>query len=326
MSAAAEQPGASPDRIRIGISTCLLGEGVRYDGGHKRYRFATDTLSDFFDWVPVCPEVEAGLGIPRPSMRLIGGNAGLRLVETSTGQDNTEALQVAARKRIDRLGESGIRGYILKKDSPSCGMSRVRVYDPDSGMPERNGSGLFAAELMARFPNLPVEEEGRLNDPVLRENFIERVFAYQRVRELFSSRFTNGDVVRFHTAHKLQLLAHSTVIYNELGRLVARVKDMDRSVFAETYEHRFMDALRHHANRGRNTNVLQHAAGHLQHLEGESRQELAELIHDYRGGLVPLVVPVTLLAHHARTGKVDYLRGQTFLEPHPKELMLRNHV
>jgi uncharacterized protein YbgA (DUF1722 family)/uncharacterized protein YbbK (DUF523 family) len=317
-------PAGAP--IRIGISSCLLGEPVRFDAGHKRFRLATDLLGEFFDWVPVCPELEAGLGVPRPSMRLVRGEAGLRVVENGSGKDHTAALQTTARKRVDRLAESGLSGYILKKDSPSCGMERVRVYDPETAMPERAARGVFAAELLDRLPDLPVEEEGRLHDPVLRENFIERVFAYTRVRALFAGGWKNGDVVRFHTAHKLQLLAHSTVLYNELGRLVAGIKDGDRARFAETYVESFMAALRHHATRGRNTNVLQHAAGHLQHLDAASRAELAELIHDYRVGLVPLVVPVTLLRHHARVGEVAYLRGQTYLEPHPKELMLRNHV
>lgn len=326
MSAHAPSPAPDGEPIRIGISSCLLGDPVRFDGGHKRFRLATDLLSEFFEWVPVCPELEAGLGVPRPSMRLVGGRDGRRLLEVKSGRDHTETMHAFVRKRVDALCEQRLSGYILKKDSPSCGMARVRVYSAEGEMPERDGRGLFAAELMARIPNLPVEEEGRLNDPVLRENFIERVFAYTRVRSLFTGAWTNGDVVRFHTAHKLQLMAHSTVIYDELGRRVADIKGRDREWFRATYVERFMAALSQHASRGRNTNVLQHAAGHLEHLDGESRRELAQLIDDYREGWVPLVVPVTLLAHHARTGSVAYLRGQSYLEPHPKELMLRNHV
>jgi uncharacterized protein YbgA (DUF1722 family) len=217
-------------------------------------------------------------------------------------------------------------GYILKKDSPSCGMARVKVY-AEKGAAKREGAGLYASALMQAFPNLPVEEEGRLNDPGLRENFIERVFAYRRLRGLFRGRWTNGRVVAFHTAHKLQLMAHSPVAYRDLGRLVAELGATPRAEFRRRYAGGFMAGLARLATRGRNANVLQHAAGHLKkRLDANSRGELAQLIDDYREGLVPLVVPVTLLRHHVRRHDIDYLDGQVFLEPHPKELMLRNHV
>jgi uncharacterized protein YbgA (DUF1722 family)/uncharacterized protein YbbK (DUF523 family) len=313
-------------RLRVGVSSCLLGSQVRYDGGHKRDRFVDDQLGEFVDWVAFCPEVEAGLGVPRPAMRLVAdpGRAP-RLVEIGSGCDRTDALEVATRRQIERLAELDVSGYVLKKASPSCGMERVKVYC-DGAMPSRDGIGVFARALLEHFPSLPVEEEGRLNDAVLRENFIERIFAYQRVKDLFRGDWTSGDAVRFHTRHKLQLLAHSTTLYDALGRAVAKVADRDRETFARDYTGEFMKAMSIPATRGRNTNVLQHAAGHLEHLAPAARQELAELIHEYRRGLVPLVVPVTLLRHHARTGEVAYLQGQTYLEPHPRELMLRNHV
>jgi len=179
---------------------------------------------------------------------------------------------------------------------------------------------------MQRFPYLPTEDEGRLNDARLRENFIERIFAYSRMPDLFLSPWKPGQVVAFHTAHKLQLMAHSTVLYNELGRAVADSKNQSREAFETRYQNGFMEAMSVLATRGKNANVLNHAAGHLKHLPSSSRQELAALIDDYRRSLVPLIVPVTLLRHHARTGSVEYLNGQTYLEPHPKELMLRNHV
>jgi uncharacterized protein YbgA (DUF1722 family) len=205
-------------------------------------------------------------------------------------------------------------------------MTRVKIYGA-KGMPRRDGKGLYASALMRAYPSLPVEDEGRLGDPKLCENFIERVFAYQRLRELFRGRWTAGRVVDFHTAHKLQLMAHSTVAYRELGRLVATVKRRPRAAFHREYESGFMGALTQLASRGRNANVLQHAAGHLkQTLDSASRRELADLVHDYRKGLVPLVVPVTLIRHHVRRHGIESLRGQVFLEPHPKELMLRNHV
>jgi len=312
--------------IRLGVSSCLLGQAVRYDGGHKRARFVTDLLGAFVEWVPVCPEVEVGMGTPRPALRLLRDGDKTVLREIASGRDHTRAMQRYAARRVRGLRGLELCGYVLKKDSPSCGMTRVKVYS-EKGMPKKEGRGLFAAPLMEALPNLPVEDEGRLNDAKLRENFIERVFAYRRLRDLFRGRWTNGQLVAFHTAHKLQLMAHELGLYRELGRLVASLKRRSREEIRANYEQGFMAALSRVASRGRNANVLQHAAGHLRvQLDSPSRIELAELIHDYRRELVPLVVPMTLLRHHARRLEVDYLMGQTFLEPHPKELMLRNHV
>ena len=311
--------------IRICISSCLLGSEVRYDGGHKRDRFIADQLTPFFEWVHVCPEVEAGLGTPRPAMRLVDQDGERRLLEIKSRTDHTDALNSAAADRVERLRSADLSGAILKKDSPSCGMTRVKLYR-DSGMPIRDGAGLFAESLMQAFPLLPVEEEGRLNDSTLRENFIECVFAYRRLSDAFSGGWSLGEIVAFHTAHKLQLSAHSTVLYNELGRMVADIKKLPRDRFEQEYKEGFMETVKIRSTRGKNANVLNHAAGHLKHLPGSSRQELAALTEDYRKGLVPLIVPVTLLRHHARVGSVGYLNGQTYLEPHPKELMLRNHV
>jgi uncharacterized protein YbgA (DUF1722 family)/uncharacterized protein YbbK (DUF523 family) len=311
--------------LRLGVSSCLLGQEVRFDGGHKRDRFVTDLLGSFVEWVPVCPEVEVGMGTPRPALRLVSDGNDVRMIEIKSERDHTLFMQRYSEKRAGALRNLDLCGYILKKDSPSCGMTRVKVYG--EGMPSRAGRGIYASALMDAYPNLPVEDEGRLNDAKLRENFIERVFAYQRLCGLFRSRWTRGQVVAFHSAHKLQLMAHSTVAYRELGRLVADLKQMPRAAFREQYESGFMAALSHVATRGRNANVLQHAAGHLKtKLDSASRTELAELIHDYRRGLVPLVVPVTLMGHFVRIHEIDYLQGQVFLEPHPKELMLRNHV
>jgi uncharacterized protein YbgA (DUF1722 family)/uncharacterized protein YbbK (DUF523 family) len=299
---------------------------VRYDAGHKRDRFVSDVLGAFVEWVPVCPEVELGLGVPRPALRLVRGADGIRMLEVESGRDHTRAMRRYAARRVRSLRGLELCGYVLKKDSPSCGIARVKLYD-EHGAPTREGRGLFAAQLLDGLPNLPAEDEGRLNDPRLRENFIERVFAYGRLRELFRGGWTRGRLVAFHTAHKLQLMAHGVEPYRELGRLVARVGERPRAAFRREYERGFMAALARLATRGRNGNVLQHAAGHLKRLlDAHSRAELASLIDDYRRGFVPLVVPVTLLRHHARRFEVDYLNGQSFLEPHPKELMLRNHV
>lgn len=317
---------AHPDRLRIGISSCLLGQQVRYDGGHKRDRFLTDTFGQFVEWVPVCPEVEAGFGTPRDAMRLVGTGAGIRLLTIKSGIDLTERLERTAARRVERLAHENLSGYILKKDSPSCGMERVKVYDRN-GVPTRTGTGLYAAALRARYPSLPVEEEGRLSDPRIRDNFVERVFAYRRLRALFGTRWTRGALVQFHTAHKLALMAHSVKAYAALGRLVADMKGLPRAEMASRYTAAFMTALESMATPRRHVNVLQHIAGYFKTtLDAGSRAELAAAIEDYRRGLVPLVVPITLVRHHVRRLGVSYLQGQTYLEPHPRELMLRNHV
>jgi uncharacterized protein YbgA (DUF1722 family)/uncharacterized protein YbbK (DUF523 family) len=318
-------PAASP--IRIGVSACLLGDQVRFDGGHKRDRFVTDVLARHVEWVPVCPEVEMGLGTPREPMRLVRVGTGIRMMTTRTGVDHTEGMLAWASGRLRALEGEDLCGYILKSKSPSCGMERVKVYDAQRGMPARGGRGLFAEALMQRFPALPVEEEGRLADARLRDNFIERVFAYRRLKDLFARGWNAGALVRFHTAHKMQLLAHSRPAYDEMGRLVAAAGQTSRSELRGQYERRFMEALSVIATAARHANVLTHMAGHLKkQLDPASKHELADCIDEYRRGLVPLVVPITLVRHHVRAHRVEYLANQTYLEPHPRELMLRNHV
>ena len=313
-------------RIRIGITACLLGDEVRFDGGHKRDAFLSDVLGPHVEWVKVCPEVEVGMGTPRETLRLIRTGDELRMQTTRTGIDYTDRMNRWSKKRVEELARAGLSGYVLKKDSPSCGMERVKVYG-GGAVPARTGRGLFASALLERLPLLPVEEEGRLTDPQLRENFIERVFAFRRLTDLFIGKWTNGSVVRFHTAHKMALLAHSTTAYQRLGRLVANVAATPRQEFRRQYTQQFMDTLRLLATRKQHTNVLMHMAGHLtDRVDRDSRRELADTIDDYRRGLVPLVVPLTLIRHHVRAADVEYLKGQTYLEPHPRELMLRNHV
>jgi uncharacterized protein YbgA (DUF1722 family)/uncharacterized protein YbbK (DUF523 family) len=315
------------DRPGLGISACLLGDQVRFDGGHKRDAFLTDILSPHVRWVRVCPEVEVGMGTPRETLRLERrGRGAIRMVTTRTGIDHTDAMSAWARKRLTELERENLSGYVLKKDSPSCGMERVKVFDA-SGVPQRTGRGIFAEALLQRFPNLPVEEEGRLSDPRLRENFIERVFAYQRLRRFFSGRWSVGGLVQFHTSHKMSLLSHSTAAYHELGRLVGSAATVPRPALRSDYEAGFMRALSSIATPQRHANVLMHMAGHLKkRLDRPSRQELAATIEEYRRGLVPLLVPLTLVRHHARYHDVSYLLGQTYLDPHPRELMLRNRV
>ena len=328
----------SDDRPRIGISACLLGQPVRFDAGHKRDTFLTETFGPHVEWVPVCPEVEAGFGTPRESMRLVLTEAQVRergerfdtskiaVVLNKQRTDVTERLASYSTRKATQLASADLSGYVLKKDSPSCGMDRVKVYTP-SGLAERGGRGLFAEALMARLPDLPVEEEGRLGDPRLRENFVERVFAYRRLRDLFAARWTVGDVVRFHTAHKLTLMAHSPQAYRQLGQLVAAAKSHPTTEFATAYQSRFMKALATVATPKRHANVLQHMLGYFSDaVDEDARHELLALIEEHRVGRVPLVVPMTLMRHHVRRQHVDYLLGQTYLEPHPRELSLRNHV
>jgi len=312
--------------IRVGISSCLLGCQVRFDGGHKRDRYLTDVLGDWVTWVPVCPEVEIGLGTPRPTIRLEGSVDDPRLVEPKSGDDLTGRMRSYAERRVAELQTVELDGYVLKRASPSCGMERVKVWN-SGGMPEKSGVGIFAAALLRRWPNLPVEEEGRLNDPVLRENFVERLFCRHRWRSLVRTGVTRSRLVAFHTAHKMLLRAHNEAGYRRLGKIVASFgRRPDAEVFA-AYEDEFFTDLGSKATTKRHTNVLQHAVGYLKNvIDPADKKELLDLIEDYRNDLVPLVVPMTMLRHHVHRHGVDYLSGQLYLEPHPKELMLRNRV
>lgn len=312
--------------IRIGVSACLLGDEVRWDGGHKRDRFVTDLLGRFVEFVRVCPEVESGLSIPRPTLRLVGDPENPSLVFGESGDDYTPTLVAWAERRVAALAQLDLCGYVLKSDSPSCGMERVKVYGK-GGMSVRKGRGLFARVLMERLPLLPVEEDGRLNDAKLRETFVERVFAYRRWRDFVARPFSMGKLVAFHAAHKYLLLAHSPEHYASLGRLVARGKQLPRAQLCEEYGLGFAQAMAKPATRGRHYNVLQHMAGYFKdELDEPSRAELHQALSDYRASLVPLIVPLTLIRHHVRARSVEYLAEQVYLAPHPKELMLRNHV
>jgi uncharacterized protein YbgA (DUF1722 family)/uncharacterized protein YbbK (DUF523 family) len=314
------------DQIRLGVSSCLLGEAVRYDGGHKHDRFLTDVLGRYVEWVPVCPEVEIGLGIPRDTLRLVGSPAAPRLVQEKTGEDLTATMQRYAEDRVRALAALDLDGYVLKRASPSCGLFRVRVYR-DNGIPAADGRGLFAAALTTALPALPVEEEGRLADPVIRENFIERVFLAARWRAFVAAGPRPRELVAFHAAHKFAVLAHSPAHYACLGRMVAATGRVLGRAQLEAYHTLLMQAFAVRATRGRHANVLQHAAGYFKRdLAGDERAELVEVIDEYRRGLVPLVVPLTLVKHHVRRLRVPYLADQVYLSPHPKELMLRNHV
>jgi uncharacterized protein YbgA (DUF1722 family)/uncharacterized protein YbbK (DUF523 family) len=313
-------------RPRLGISACLLGREVRWDGGHRRDPFLTETLGRFVEWVAVCPEVEAGLGTPREPIRLEGTASAPRLMGPRSRSDFTARMARFARRRADELAALDLSGYVLKKDSPSCGMERVRLHG-EKGPPSRRGIGVFARALMDSLPLLPLEEEGRLHDPGLRENFIERVFAYDRWKRFVAKRPTRGGLVAFHTAHKLLLLAHDPAAYRRLGRLVADAKARPLRALLDEYGEAFMAALRRPATPARHANVLEHMLGYVSDaLTAGERQEIVARVDDYRRALVPLVVPLTLLRHHVRRLAVAYLADQVYLDPHPKELMLRNHA
>jgi uncharacterized protein YbgA (DUF1722 family)/uncharacterized protein YbbK (DUF523 family) len=312
--------------ILVGVSTCLLGEKVRWDAGHKNNDYVHEMLGAYFQFVPVCPELEVGMGVPREPVHLIGDPSSPRMVGNKSGEDWTDRMHAWSRARLEQLAAMGLSGYILKRSSPSCGMERVSVKDA-KGMPHKVGRGLYAAALLERLPRLPVEEEGRLSDAGLRENFIVRVFAYHRAQQVFAGRWRRGDVVAFHTREKFLLMAHSPERFRRLGKLVAAIKDHPPAAFRDLYLDLYMEALQQRATTRKNVDVLQHVLGFMkQELSAPQKQGILAEIETYRRGLVPLIVPLTLLRHYLGLLGVTYLLDQTYLQPTPAELALRNHV
>jgi len=313
------------EKIPVGISSCLLGQEVRFDGGHKRDSYVMGTLSDYFAFVPFCPEAAVGLGIPRQPIRLVRRGEEIRAVGVRTPElDPTDDLAAFANRTVSQLGH--ISGYILKNASPSCGMERVKVYN-DKGMPDRVGVGVFAGVVLKSLPLLPVEEEGRLGDSVLRENFIERVFVYRRWQQMMRDGLTPNELVEFHSDHKYLILAHNQEAYRQLGRMVADSGKADLKQLAADYVSLLMNTLKRPATPRQHVNVLQHLLGYLkEHLDKTDREEMTETIEQYRRGLLPLIVPITLIRHHFRRHPEPYVMRQYYLSPHPKELMLRNRI
>ena len=320
-----DSPSSNERRIAVGISSCLLGQAVRFDGGHKRNSYVTDTLSRYFDFVPVCPEVGIGLGTPRKTLRLVGYAEQPRaIINGSPDSDVTEALAEYGARMARDLAH--LRGYIFKKASPSCGMERVKVYDSNN-VPQKAAVGVYAQALMRALPLLPVEEEGRLTDPLLREQFIERVYVYDRWLTMNDDGLTAHKLVRFHSAHKLLIMAHSQVHYRRLGQLVARAGRSDLTSLAQAYVTELMQALKQRGTRKRHANVLHHLSGYFKrHLTGGDKVELGTVIDAYRIGQVPLVVPVTLIRHYLRRFPNAYVSLQYYLQPHPEPLGLRNSI
>ena len=314
------------DKIKVGVSSCLLGNKVRYDGGHKHDRYITDILGSYFDFVAVCPEVECGLSIPRETMHLAGDLEKPRLVTTRTGIDHTQRMLDFCSRRVKELEKENLCGFIFKKDSPSSGLYRVKVFGK-SGQSEKKGRGLFAGALVNNFPLLPVEEEGRLHDAPLRENFIEKVFCYKRWQDFLSSEPDYKKLINFHAHHKLQLMAHSPKHLSSMGKLVAAGKKIPRQELLEEYQDALLEAMGLKATVKKNVNVLYHIMGYFKKLiSADEKAEMINLIESYQGQTVPLIVPLTLVNHFIRKYDVGYLENQYYLEPHPAELMLRNHV
>lgn len=318
----AKFPDMSNAKIRLGISSCLLGQKVRFDGNHKHDSFLTGTLGEYFEWVPVCPEVAIGLGIPRPPIRLVGSPAAPRAVGVKdVSLDVTDKLAAYGKQQARKL--DGLSGYVFKSRSPSCGMERVKIYQ-SGGVPAKSGRGIYAEAFLSGQPWLPAEEEGRLSDPRLRENFIERVFVYQRWQELVAHGLTAARLVDFHTRHKLALMAHDVEAYRALGRLVAQAGRRNLKQSGHEYLLRMMQAIQKLATPSRHANVLMHLMGYLKkHLDADDKTELLGTIHAYRRGEAPFAAPLILLKHHFRRHPDPYIAGQTYLNPDSRELMLR---
>jgi uncharacterized protein YbgA (DUF1722 family)/uncharacterized protein YbbK (DUF523 family) len=314
------------ERIRIGVSACLLGQPVRFDGSHKHDRYLTGTLAEYLEFVPVCPEVEAGFPVPRESMRLVGDPDRPRLVTTRSGVDHTERMAAWAEKRVRELEAENLCGFIFKSDSPSSGLERVKVYN-EKGMAEKKGVGIFARAFTRHFPLLPVEEEGRLNDAKLRETFIEQIFTLKRWREMLALPAAMKHLVDFHARHKLLVLAHSPVHARLMGKLVADGRRRPYRELCADYERQLLEALRMKTTVKKNLNVLQHIMGYFKRqLTADEKQELLEVLDQYRLEIVPLIVPITLLNHYVRKYDEPYLKQQLYLNPHPLALKLRNHA
>ncbi|MGA7276454.1 MAG: DUF523 and DUF1722 domain-containing protein [Desulfocapsaceae bacterium] len=314
------------DRIRLGVSGCLLGQKVRYDGGHQHDRFLTDTLGHYVEYVPVCPEVECGLMIPREAMRLVGDPADPRLVTRRSGKDYTDQMKNWAALRVQELALEQLDGFVFKRMSPSSGMARVKVYS-EKGMPSNNGVGIFARSFIDHFPHLPVEEDGRLNDPVLRENFIQRIFVHKRWREMVATAKSRGGLVDFHTSHKLLLLSHSEKEFREMGRLVAQGKEFSIEELFRRYEKLLMSALGKKSTVKKHTNVLSHIFGYFKNdLSAVEKREVIDILEQYHRGMIPLIVPLTLLKFFTKKFNQEYLANQYYLNPHPLELKLLNHA
>ena len=313
------------EKPKLGISQCLLGDKVRYDGGHKLNHYLHDILGQYVEWVPVCPEVECGLPVPRESMHLEGNPENPRLITTRTGIDHTEKMLEWTIKKLKNLEKETLCGFIFKTKSPSSGMRDIKIYS-DKSMTVKMGRGIFAGAFMNQFPMIPVEDEGRLNDPGLRENFIERIFVFFHWKKMTKIKSVNN-LIRFHTDHKLLLMAHSPQDLKDMGKIVANINKNNQEDLFNRYLTILLTAMKKIATIKKNVNVLHHIMGYFKKiLSGDEKQELLDVIEQYHKNQVPLIVPVTLLNHYVRKYDEHYLKRQYYLHPHPLELLLRNHV
>lgn len=312
--------------LRLGISSCLLGNNVRYDGGHKLDRFLRDTLGAYVEFVPVCPEVECGMAVPREAMRLAGEIQNPRLIAIHSGLDMTDRMLAWTREKNKWLAKQNLCGFIFKSKSPSSGLQGVKVYS-GKGMPQQKGVGIFARAFTGCFPLLPVEDDGRLHDPGLRENFIERIFVMRRWRDVVALKPALAPLSVFHSRHKYLILAHSPKHYQVMGKLTAKAADMDRDALFAEYSSLLMEALMVRASKAKNFNVLEKSMGHFKkNLSGWEKQELLDVFQRYKEGQIPLIIPITLFNHYIRKYGEPYLKEQYYFYPHPLELKLRNHV
>jgi len=313
-------------KIQVGISSCLLGDEVRYNGGHKHSALCTRDLSEYFDFVSVCPEVSIGLGVPRKPIRLVGDPSDPDIVGVANPEHNvTQPMKEFAREKVKELGD--LSGYIFIKGSPSCGLFRVKVYN-ESGFPQQEmGRGVYARVVTDTYPLLPVEEAGRLMDPVLRENFITRVFAYQTFISLKKAGLTAKKLIDFHASYKYTLMAHDPQSHASLGRMLADLGNQDLAELGDRYFQALMESLTKKASRKSNTNVLSHIQGYLKnHLSSKEKEKLVEAIEQYRNGIIPLIVPIILLKNHFHTYPNEYIAKQSYLQPYPDNLSLRNTI
>ena len=316
------------NQIKIGVSSCLLGEKVRWNGGHKQDRYIRDVLSKYFMYVPVCPEVDVGMGVPREAVALYGDLIKNRMIGKKSRIDWTSKMNLYINERLESLSKENLSGFIFKSKSPTCGLGRVPIYSTDDPKKARHGRGMFANSFMKGLPMIPIEEEGRLHDHQIKENFIIRVFSYFRLKEiLLNKKAKSGTLVKFHTDHKFLLLAHSRKHYQILGRIVGDLKLYPWNEVLSNYISSFMEALKYKTTPKKNTDVLLHMIGFLKKIiTKDDKKDILNAIEEYRQELVPLIVPITLIVHYVKKYNVDYLQDQIYLKPHPKELMLRNHV
>ena len=315
------------EKIKIGMSSCLLGEEVRWDGDHKHDQYVRDVLGSYFDYVSICPEVDVGMGVPRETVALYGTLENPKMITKRSKTDWTKKMNHYTKDRIHELTKENLCGYVFKGKSPSCGIGKVPIYSEFGSSRMRHGSGMFASSFVKVFPLVPVEDERRLHDPVIREKFIVRIFCFHRLQLLVRKSFSIGSLVRFHTRHKFLILSHSRKKYDDMGELVANAKKIKTAELKTRYSKLFMEALTYKSTPKKNTDVLLHMTGFLKKiLTREEKKNILSVIEDYRNELLPLVVPVTLIYHQAKKHNIEYLLDQVYLNPHPKELMLRNHV